>query len=387
MNNIKIARIVTVPEAFVHIKPFLKLLKEKKAQITLVSSAGIYEKVLQDELQLAVTPIEITREISPTKDFKSLLTLIFFFRKNRFDIIHSSTPKAGLLTAIAGVFSSKSIRLHTFTGQRWANMQGFMRILLKFLDKLIIKLNTQCYADSFSQIEFLIKEGLTVKGEIKCLHKGSYGGVDCERFDNEKFSHAREELLSELKLEADSIIVLYIGRLTKDKGVEDLVDAFLRANIQNKKIKLILVGAYDTKSDLLNVETLNNTKNDPDIYKLDFKARPEKYFSGADIFCLPSHREGFGTVVLEAAACGLATIGTKIPGLVDAIVEGETGVLVELKNTLKLSEAILDLAGDEKKRKLLGENAKKRARKDFDAKLISEIQWLEYRKLIKARSQ
>lgn len=383
MKSIKIARVVTVPEAFVHFKPFLSLLKDKDAQITLVSSSGAYEKVLQNELKLGITPIEINREISPLKDLKSLINLIHFFRKNKFDIIHSSTPKAGLLTAVAGVFSPKSIRLHTFTGQRWANLHGFKRTMLKFFDKLIIKLNTQCYADSFSQIEFLIKEGVAVEGDIKCLHKGSYGGIDCDRFNNERFPQARSELLAELKLETDSIVILYVGQLCADKGVNELVKAFLLANHQNNKIKLVLVGVFREGIDLLKEETLNEIKNNSDIFSLGYKTSPEKYFSAADIFCLPSHREGFGTVVLEAAACGLPTIGTRIPGLVDAIVDGETGILVELKNTEKLSEAILDLANDGQKRKRLGENAKKRVRADFDARLISELQWQEYQNLLR----
>lgn len=386
MKDIKIARVATVPEAFVHIKPFIQLLKKKNVLVTLISSAGPYEKVLQDELQLCITPIEINREIRPIKDLKSLVSLIYFFRKNKFDIIHSSTPKAGLLTAIAGIFSPSSIRIHTFTGQRWAKSKGFMRHLLKFLDKLIIILNTQCYADSFSQIEYLKSEGVTNNREVKCLHKGSFGGIDCDRFNNEKFPHARQEIIDELGLDSDSVIVLYVGRLTKDKGVDDLVEAFISLQKLNIKIKLILIGSYEMHLDSLKIETLNEIENNTDIFNLGFKDHPEKYFSSADIFCIPSYREGFGTVVLEAAACGLASIGTKIPGLIDAIVDNETGILVEPHDTVKLSEAILDLVKDEKKRKKMGEKAKKRAITDFDAKLISELQWQEYQILLKRHS-
>lgn len=387
MSKFKVARVVTVAEAFVHFKPFLKLLKQNEAEITLVASPGGYENVLLDELQLSVTPIEINREIKPIKDIKSLLLLISFFRKNRFDIIHSSTPKAGLLTAIAGLFVPKAICLHTFTGQRWANMHGPMRWLLKFLDKVVIQLNTQCYADSPSQIEFLISEGVADRGQVKCLHKGSYGGIDCDRFNNDKYPSARANLLAELKITADSVIILYVGQLSHDKGVDELVKAFVLSQKKQKNIKLVLIGVHRVGVDRLESETLSEIDLNSDIYSLGYKNHPEKYFSAADIFCLPSHREGFGTVVLEAAACELATIGTKITGLTDAIVENVTGVLVELKNVNNLSEAILSLARDEQKRKILGANAKKRARTDFNSELLAAMQWQEYQALIKERSR
>ncbi|MBY0553596.1 glycosyltransferase [bacterium] len=383
MNSIKIVRVVTVPEAFVHFKPFLKLVKQKSVQISLVSSPGSYEKVLQQELQLGITPIEISREIKPVKDLQSLISLIQFFRKNKFDIIHSSTPKAGLLSALAGLFVPNSIRLHTFTGQRWANMKGPMRCLLMLLDKLVIKLNTQCYADSPSQISFLVKEGVARGGELKCLLNGSYGGVDCDRFNNDKYPAARAELLNELRLGPDSVILLYVGQLSHDKGIDELVTAFKMAQKEQENIKLVLIGVHREGVDQLKDETLVEIKSNTSIFSLGYKTQPEKYFSGADIFCLPSHREGFGTVVLEAAACELPTIGTNITGLKDAILDSETGILVECENVNSLSSAITALANSPQKRKMLGANAKNRARRDFDAKLLAEAQWQEYEKLIK----
>lgn len=387
MNRFKVARIVSVPEAFVHFKAFLRMLKERGAALTLVSSPGKYEDILREELNLEIQPIEICREINVLKDLKALTSLILVFRKNCFDIIHSSTPKAGLLTAIAGVFSTRSIRLHTFTGQRWANMHGLKRIFFKFTDKVIIGLNTQCYADSNSQIEFLASEGVAPIGKIRCLHKGSYGGVDCDRFNNERFPAARDEVRKELGLATDSLIILYVGQLTSDKGLDELVKAYRSARSQNGDLKLVLIGVFREGIDSLEESSLNEIKMNSGIYSLGYKPYPEKYFSAADIFCLPSHREGFGTVIIEAAACGLPAIGTNIPGLRDAIVDGETGILVEVKNAEKLSAAILSIVFDPQKRKQYGNLAKLRARKDFDAKMISEMQWEEYKSLLKTHSQ
>lgn len=386
MKKLKIARIVSVPIAFVHIKAFLSFLKSQNAEVVLVSSKGKYEEVIQNELDMQITPIEISREISLINDIKSLWTLIFFFRKNKFDIIHSSTPKAGLLVAIAGVFSPRSIKIHTFTGQRWATLKGDFRSLLKFLDKIIINLNTQCYADSPSQIKFLIEEGVVQGEQVKCLHKGSYGGIDCQRFDNAKLPSARQDIIKELKVEDDSVLLLFVGRVTRDKGIEELVRAFLLAVKINDKLKLIIIGPFEPELDSISPDILDLIGKTPSIYQLGFRSDPEKYFSGSDIFCLPSYREGFGTVVLEAAACELLTIGSRIPGLVDAIVDGETGVLVELRNIGELKGAILDLASNKEKRKLLSANAKKRARADFDSNFLAKVQWDEYMRLLKKDS-
>lgn len=386
MEKIKIARVVTVPVAFVHIKAFAHFLKGQNAELTFISSRGMYEDVIKKELGIDIVPIEIRREIHPLKDITSLWNLIIYFRKNNFHIIHSSTPKAGLLVAVAGLFIPGTIRIHTFTGQRWATIKGPLRRLLKLLDKLIILLNRQCYADSPSQVRFLEQEGVAKENQVLCLHKGSYGGIDCNRFNNEKFPKGKAELLNSLSLKSDSIIVLFVGRVNRDKGIEELVKAFLSAREKNSKLEFVIVGPFELEHDAVAPEILALISNTSSIHHLGFKSDPERYFSSADIFCLPSYREGFGTVVLEAAACGLPTIGTKIPGLVDAVVDGETGILVELKNISELETAILNLANDSELRSRLGANARKRAREDFDSEFLARVQWNEYLRLLKKDS-
>lgn len=383
MKTIKIARIVTIPEAFVHILQVIKILKSQNIQIDLISSDGKYKQVLLEKLGITLKPLKIERDIRILSDFISLIKLMATFSWNRYQIVHSSTPKAGLLTSIAGLLTFRPIRLHTFTGQRWATLTGAKRKLLMFLDRLIITLNTKCYADSPSQIKFLIESGVAKEGEVECLNLGSYGGIDIERFNAERFPDAREKLLQEVKVSSDSIILLFIGRVTRDKGIAELVTSFLQARNQIKNLELVLVGPFEEKLDILPSETLDLIKSNQHIHHLGFKTNPEFYFAGADIFCLPSYREGFGTVVLEAAASGLCTIGTRIPGLVDSIVDGETGILVELKNTNELSKAMVELASNQKLREQLALNALERARKEFDSNFLARLQWEEYQRLLK----
>jgi glycosyltransferase involved in cell wall biosynthesis len=387
-KKISIARIVTIPEAFVHITSFLKYLNNNtEVDLTLVSSDGKYRKVLIEAVGKDITPISISRDIELWNDLKSLFALTVFFIKKRFTIVHSSTPKAGIITALAGMWFPQMIRIHTFTGQRWANLSGFKRELLKLIDRLIIKLNTQCYADSQSQIEYLIAEGVAKSGEVLCINRGSYGGIDINRFDNAKYPEARKNLLNEININDDSkIIILFVGRITRDKGIEELISAFQEAYQENQQLELVLVGPYESHIDAISEHTLKQISEDKNIRHLGFKTKPELYFSGADIFCLPSYREGFGTVVLEAAACNLLTIGTRIPGLVDSVVDNETGILVDKKDIKQLKEAILKIANDQTLRLKLSSNARIRARKEFDANYLVQLQWQEYQRLLKMRS-
>jgi glycosyltransferase involved in cell wall biosynthesis len=258
--------------------------------------------------------------------------------------------------------------------------------LLKIFDKLIIKLNHQCYADSASQINFLIDEKVAKPGEVKCLNLGSYGGIDIKRFNNDLYPNARKKVLDEISCTENDFLFLYVGRLTRDKGVEELVRAFEKVSALKNNAKLILVGPYEEKLDALSSETIQKIRSIKNIFEMGFRPNPEEFFSAADTFCLPSYREGFGTVVLEAAACGVMTIGSRIPGLVDSIVDNVTGVLVELKNESELENAMIKVLEDSQFRLQLSQNAKRRAQKEFDCELLAQIQWDEYIRLLKKHS-
>lgn len=381
-KKLKIARIVTVPEGFGHFIPFLKLLSEKKIDFDLISSANEKLQAIESKTNKKIKILTIKREISILDDFKSLILLSLKFINEGYTIVHSSTPKAGLITALAAFITRRKIRIHTFTGQRWATTTGFMRALLKFLDRVIIQLNTKCYADSPSQINFLIEEGVAKAGEVECINLGSYGGIDISRFNKDLYPQAKHDLCHKLSLNADTILLLFVGRVTKDKGVSELVDAFKLVEKVHDDVHLIIVGPYEENLDKLSESTHKEIHSNKKIHYLGFQTNPELYFSAADIFCLPSYREGFGTVVLEAAACGLCTVGTRIPGLIDSIEDEKTGLLVAKESVDELASAIMRLAKDQDLRRRLGEAARNRARKEFDSKLLAQKQWEEYQKLL-----
>ena len=380
-RTLRIARIVSIPLAFVHFKKQLNDHKDKDVDTTLISSKGDYQNVLNKELGLDHLTVDIHREISPFKDLMALIRLYKLFITYRFDIVHSSTPKAGLLAAIAGFFAKVPIRIHTFTGQRWATLNGPKRILLRNIDKLIGILNTQIYTDSPSQTQYLIDEQIISPNKISTIHKGSLGGVDLNRFDINKFPNQNKIIKKELNIDDESKILIFVGRITRDKGIEELVSAFKLILENNIKADLLLLGIFEPKLDPINLKIKTFIENSPNIHFLGFKEFPEDYIAGSDIFCLPSYREGFGTVALEAAALKKPSVGTNISGLKDAIKDNQTGLLIPTKDIAGLYNALKKLIEDNNLRKIMGENALRRAKEDFEYSIIANELMNEYSRL------
>jgi glycosyltransferase involved in cell wall biosynthesis len=309
--------------------------------------------------------LRMTREIAPIKDAISLIQLIRILRKEKFSLVHSFTPKAGLLSAIAARFCGVRCRLHTFTGQVWATDTGVKRYVLKLIDKRIASLNTQLLVDSTSQRDYLIKNKvLRDDGKSMVLCKGSISGVDRERFKPK----------DETKREGPHpVVFLYMGRLKKDKGILDLAQAFKRLKEQGFSSTLMLVGEDEENMKPQVKEILAHYPDSLEI--LPHSENPESTLVLSDILCIPSYREGFGTVVIEAAACGIPAIGSNIYGLKDAIVDNETGLLFPVGDIDQLFHAMRSLAENKKLRETLGKNALERASRDFSHEEI-EAAWL-----------
>ena len=321
-------------------------------------------------------PIE--RNINLFADLRALLKLILIFYKNGFFLVHSVSPKAGLLTSIAAWIVRIPNRLHTFTGQVWMTKKGVNRHFLKLIDKIIIMLNTLILVDSFSQQNFLISEGILSEGVSIVLGKGSISGVDINRF-KPSIMH-REIIRKELNIKEDSLIFLFLGRLKKEKGIFELVEAFKRVSEQHHDVMLLIVGPDEEQLKHKLISRLEERMNF--VRFVDFTKMPEKYIAASDIFVLPSYREGFGSVIIEAASCGLPSIGSNIYGLSDAILEGETGLLSPARSSKLLEKAMLKLANNDKLRNEMGLNARKRAISYFSQEGITLKILQLYKRLI-----
>lgn len=305
-------------------------------------------------IQWIEVPLE--RKISLIVDLRTIVHLWWIFRREKFDVVHSIMPKAGLLTMVAGRLAGVPLRLHTFTGQVWATRTGLTRRLLRRLDRVLVDNATRVLADSHSQRQFLIDNGVARPSAIEVLGDGSVAGVDAERFCYN--AEARRIIREHYGIPGDVVLFLFLGRLTRDKGLLNLSQAFALAAEQDPAHHLLVVGPDEEG---LETEFAELGRRYPGrVHRAGFAERPEDYMSAADVFCLPSHREGFGSVIIEAAAIGVPSIASRIYGVIDAVEDGVTGILYEPSDSRALAEALLRLAGDAELRRRMGTAARER---------------------------
>lgn len=372
-TKIKIARVVTVPFVFTHILDLLETLsRDPHFELHIICSDGPYLAELKRRNPTAIFhTVIIAREINLVSDLKSLFNLTKLYRKEKFTIVHSHSPKAGLVSAMAGFLAGIKIRLHTFTGQVWVNLKGPKKWLLKGLDKLISSLNTHNYTDSFGQLDFLIANGIGSKETLSVIHKGSFGGVSVERFNSDKLTSRLKAAREELFPRYSGKILLYLGRINEDKGIKELAEAFYLLK-QKYEVKLLLVGPLESLNRPQFLKIIENLKEDKDVVFVNFTNEPEIYMGIADIFCFPSYREGFGTVALEASSMGKPVVASNIYGLSEAVVDKETGLLFEMKNTQDLVSKVSWLLSDETYAKKLGLNGRNRVEEFFSDKILTQ---------------
>ena len=356
-------KIVFIVSSPITIKAFLlPFIKALAAENKLHIIANFTELESYDFIPESVVIHKVSIERNPNIliDLLALFSIFKLIRKHKFNVVHTFTPKAGLIGQIAAYINRVNTRFHTFTGQVWVTEKGGRRFLLKLFDKLIGKLTTFCLVDSPSQRKFLIENNVLSIEKSMVLGKGSISGIDIH-----KFKYSRDKALkikAELKLNKYNFIYLYAGRLKKDKGLPELIKAFNLVS-QNAKCALVIVGKDEDN-------LLKNINNNLHIKFCGFTNDISAYFSMADLLCLPSHREGFGNVVLEAASCGLPTLASNIYGLTDAIIDGHTGILHIVNDVSSLTNNMKNLLINKEKVLRLGINARERVYSDFSEEFI-----------------
>jgi glycosyltransferase involved in cell wall biosynthesis len=385
-QRLRLCRVVTVPFFFRHhLRSTIAATVEAGYETHLVCSQGPGFDALTRIKGVHVHEINIERDIALFKDLRSLFELYSFLRRGQFDLVHSCTPKAGLLTAIAAFLARVPLRFHTFTGQAWLLKTGLLRKVAKLCDRVILSLNTKCYADGFSQIEELIAERVTSENRIAVLGKGSLSGVDANIFDPELLSQNEKELIkNELSIPDSAIVINFTGRLNKDKGIDVLFEAFKSVSEKHPECHLLIVGPQDETSNGLGASQLQALKSHPRIHVTGYTDKPQNFLSISDIFCLPSFREGFPNVILEAALMGIPSIGSDVVGVKDTILPGKTGILVPPKDARALAENLNLLVEDGDLRLRLGENARNYALPHFEQGIVNKKILDEYSSMLQS---
>lgn len=338
----KLIRITTVPISLnLLLKNQLKFLSSYFNTIA-ISGKGYDLEIVRRREEVKVYSIEMERKISPFKDITALINLYRYFLRERPEIIHSLTPKAGLLSMVAGKLANVPIRMHTFTGLIFPSKTGLMQKILIMMDRILCYCATNIYPEGNGVKSDLIKFNITSK-PLKVLANGNINGIDLDYFSLDKVPEQQRSILkNELEIQSYDFVFIFVGRLVGDKGINELVKAFkkLITNDNYRNAKLLLVGPLEKNMDPLQDDVFNEIKNNPKIISVGFQEDVRAYFAIADALVFPSYREGFPNVVMQAGAMGLPSIVSDINGCNEIIVHDENGHIIPVKDVESLQKAM-----------------------------------------------
>lgn len=437
MPRVKLLRITTVPQSLkILLKGQLGYMKSKGFEVIGISSPGNDIKCIIEDEGVEVHKVSMSRQITPLKDLFALFKLILFFKKEHPVIVHTHTPKAGILGMLAAKITNVPIRLHTVAGMPLMEANGFEKKVLESVEKITYYCASKVYPNSKGLERFILENSYVKKEKVKLLANGSTNGIDTSFFNPEFYTYQQNQFLKkQLGIPEHSFVFIFVGRLVADKGIKELVHAFkaycsndtgdntdipdnilssipgvsreiisltdsdisqnwIEVNSQleiknvvkiepiTRNVKLLLVGPYESRLDPLDRETIDEIENNPNIITVGFQDDVRPYFAVSDALVFPSYREGFPNVVMQAGAMNLPSIVSDIFGCNEIIIEGENGIIIPPKDTKELQNAMQRLVEDLNLYKRLKSQARELIITRYGQVVVWEALLEEYVKLL-----
>jgi len=381
----RILNIVTVSASAGFLRSGLSFMKRRNWQVAICSSPGERLRNVAQESGADFFEVPMEREISPLRDLRALWRLYWLIRKYRPIIVNAGTPKAGLLGMMAAMIAGVPVRVFQQRGLRLETAKGIRRRILLITEWLTCRCANRVICNSESLKQCLFELNLVSHEKAKVLGSGSSGGVDTVRFSlNYDTLLDSFALQRKFKLPVYAPVIGFVGRLVKDKGIGELVESFKRILVEFPEARLLVVGRFE-QGDSIGAECTEWLRGHPNVIIAGQTDSVESYYPLMDVLAFPSHREGFPNVVLEAAAMRVPSVGFRATGVVDAIVDGQTGTIVPFGNIDALSEAILCYLRDRTLRLRHGHAARMRVARDFQPQAIIEALYREYIDLLRNR--
>lgn len=370
----KIIRAVTVPLSLCFCRDVMIKMRAMGYHMVAVTSPGPELDSLRRDDGFHCVEVPIERHISPLSDLVSLLRMIRVLRKERPWVVHSMTPKAGLLCMVAAWLTRVPVRVHTFTGLVWPTATGLKRKILMMTDWLTCACATHVIPEGQGVLNDLKNGGITKK-PMKVLGYGNVRGVDMERFSPDRFS---------VKKDDGVFTFVFVGRIVGDKGINELVEAFVKLHDKHKNTRLVLVGNYEHNLDPVSDKTRQLIDTNDGIEACGPKYGDDllQMYVDADCFVMPSYREGFPNTVLEAGAMGLPSIVTDINGSREIIENEKNGLIVPSKNADALYDAMERMLKDDKARKTMKDNARPMIASRFEREFVQKCQIEFYERIL-----
>ena len=386
----KLIRITTVPLSLkVLLKGQLRFMASNGFDVKGVSSEGEELREVHENEGIAVEAITMSRKITPFQDLKSLWEMWNFLRKEKPQIVHTHTPKAGIIGMLAARLAGVPHRLHTVAGLPLMEATGIKRKILNFVEKLTYSSATRVYPNSKGLYDFILQNNFTQSNKLKIIANGSSNGINTAFFSPAQVSEIEKVALREkLNIQPDDFVFVFVGRIVSDKGINELIKAFSQLqtaeNNEQIGIKLLLVGGLESDLDPLNPETLAEINQNRDIISVGFQQDVRPFFAISDALAFPSYREGFPNVVMQAGAMGLPSIVSDINGCNEIIVEGENGLIIPPKNVEKLKEKMLTLAKDKNLYTKLKGNSRRMIENRYEQSVVWNALLEEYEGLLQS---
>ena len=373
----KLIRISTIPVSLeTLLKGQLKMLSEHY-EVVVVSSPGERMKVLEEREGVRTVSIPMERRISLVKDFMSLLRLIILFAKERPDMVHSITPKAGLLSMLAAWITRVPVRMHTFTGLVFPTATGKMQKLLIVMDRLTCFCATHINPEGEGVKRDLINYNITSK-PLHVIANGNVNGIDLEYFD--RTPEVMEKAYSYKK--EGTFTFCFVGRMVKDKGINELVHSFLWLYQDDARVRLLLVGPFEKELDPVLPEVEEQILHHPGICFMGFQSDVRPFLAASDALVFPSYREGFPNVVIQAGAMGIPAIVTDINGCNEIVLPDRNGMIIPTKNEQALYEAMKYFAFHSVEVEKMATNARPLIVSRYEQRMVWNALLAEYKSII-----
>ena len=319
----------------------MHFMQQQGFTVLMISADGKERADVMENEQCPHIIVPMTRQITPVQDLKCLLKLIKIFKREKPDIVHTHTPKAGLLGMLAARICFVKVRIHTVAGLPLMVEKGGKLALLTFIEKLTYAAANQVWPNSNSLKEYITSHKLTRPGKLSVIARGSTNGIDLNRFNVQSLSpDIIKEVKNQISFSEENTYLLCIGRLVLDKGIVELVTAFIQLHKKNSALKLILVGDFEEVLDPLPEDILKEIETNKSIIHIRWTNQVAYFMAVANLFIFPSHREGFPNVLLQAGAMQLPIICSEIPGNIDIVENRKTGLLFKVANTAQLGNCV-----------------------------------------------
>ena len=373
-NKNKIIRSVTVSQSLGFCREVMIKMRAMGYEMVAVTSPGPELDELRDKDGFHCVAVPMERHISIVNDLKSLMRMISVFRKEKPQVVHSMTPKAGMICMVAAWLTRVPVRIHTFTGLVWPTATGLKRKILMMTDWLTCACATHVIPEGQGVLNDLKNGGITKK-PMKVLGYGNVRGVDMERFSPARFKATKNP---------DVFTFVFVGRIVSDKGINELVEAFVKLHDKHKNTRLVLVGKYEHELDPVSDKTRKLIDTNEGIVACGPKYGDDllQMYVDADCFVMPSYREGFPNTVLEAGAMGLSSIVTDINGSREIIENEKNGLIVPSKNANALYDAMERMLTDDKAREIMKSNARQIIESRFEKNFVQKCQIEFYKRIL-----